>query len=75
MSKPRELILTVKNIEALRNIHWDKDGVDGFTLSVMSGKIHSVNIISGRVLSIVFDSGKLLIDIQKDDLKDIKNEE
>ncbi len=71
MSKPRELILTIKEKESFRNIHWEEDSLEGLTLSLRTGKITSIKLIEGAVLSIAFDSGTLLIDIHKNELNEI----
>ncbi|MHA2174976.1 MAG: hypothetical protein ACXACP_00815 [Candidatus Hodarchaeales archaeon] len=75
MFNNRKLILTMNNPNAVQSSHWDMLNSKEFTLTVVTGKITEIKIVSNSVLVIKFETGELRLDIGKNDLKNMKIEE
>ncbi len=75
MSNKRKLILTLNNPDAVQSSQWDKTTSNEFTLIAVIGEIRAVSVVSKSILVIKFETGELRLDIDTDDLKNIKNVE
>lgn len=72
MSEPREMILMIKSTDTIRDIRYNKDSSEELTIAISTGKIESITLTSKAVLSIKFNNGELLLDIDDSELKKIE---
>jgi len=70
MSEPSELILTIKDVETIKDVSFNRSINDGLTITVSIGRIEAMTLMSKAVLSIKFSNGELLLDIDENELKE-----
>ncbi|MHA1170047.1 MAG: hypothetical protein ACTSRU_19635 [Candidatus Hodarchaeales archaeon] len=75
MSEPSELILTIKDVETIKDVSFNRSINDGLTITVSIGRIEAMTLMSKAVLSIKFSNGELLLDIDENELKKIEYKE
>ena len=68
MSNIQKLILTIKDLQALQSIDYNVQNLSEMTLTVISGGISSIKVLSKSVLLIKFETGEIRLDITSDDL-------
>ena len=68
MSNKQKLILTIKDLQALQNADYNVQNLSEMTLTVISGGISSIKVLSKSVLLIKFETGEIRLDITSDDL-------
>ena len=64
--------LQLKNIKDLKSLNWVSNHED-FNISIDFGDINQVRLLDDSVLFIQFNNGELRIDMNKNDLKNIKD--
>lgn len=74
MAKVRKLVLTLNNQDAAQSIHWDKLSSNAITLIAVMGESPKVKMVSDSVLIINFETGELRLDIDLDNLNNMKYE-
>ena len=75
MSKNRTLMVISDDIENVTQIKWDKAAIMDFQLTLKTGPIISIKIISKKVIEITFKAATLIFDVTEDELKKIEWEE
>lgn len=65
--------LQLKNIKDLKSLNWDSNYED-FNISIDFGNINQAKLLDNSVLLIQFSNGELRLDINKNDLRNIKEE-
>jgi uncharacterized membrane protein YobD (UPF0266 family) len=72
MSIKHNFNLQLKNIKDLKLLNWDSN-LEDFNISIDFGDINQVRLLDDLVLFIQFNNGELRIDMNKIDLKNIKD--
>jgi hypothetical protein len=73
MSVKHNFNLQLKNIKDLKAMNWDSN-YEEFNISIDFGKINQAMLLDNSVLLIQFNNGELRLDINKKDLRNIKEE-
>ena len=68
MSDVPQLILTIKDPQVIQSVNFERQNLGEISLSIISGKIISIQVISGLILVIKFETGEIRLDIANDDL-------
>ncbi len=69
------MILMIKDIDSIKDIRYNRNSSEELTIAISTGKIESITLTSKAVLSIKFNNGELLLDIDDSELKKIEYKE